>query len=67
MNTNSYLTAASATQVIDSRIREARAQRLVAEARRTTRTPRPSRFARVRRPSWLQRPAPAPVCVQAEG
>jgi hypothetical protein len=65
MNTNSYLTAASATQVIDSRIREAQLLRLAAEARRTTRTPRPRLFTKARRPSWARRPAP--VCLQAEG
>ena len=65
MNTNSYFTAASATQVIDSKLREAQAQRLVAEARRTTRTPRPRLVPRVRRPSWFRRPVQ--VCVQADG
>lgn len=62
MNTTSYLTAAVATQLIDSRLREAQSQRLVAEVRRTSRPSRTSRPAvlgsRTRR-TWLSRPATA--------
>lgn len=57
MDTTSYLTAAVATATIDSRIREARASRLVAEARRTTDTRRPEACCRPARRAWLPRPA----------
>lgn len=61
MDTTSYLTAAVATAKIDSRIREAKASRLVAEARRSpdTRQPEaccpPIRSARFPRPSMAGR------------
>lgn len=62
MNTNSYLTAAVATEHINSLVREAQTQRLVAEARRTprpSRTVRPKVFGSRTRRSWFSRPATA--------
>jgi hypothetical protein len=59
MNTNSYLTAAVATQVINSRVREAKAHRLAVEARGSSRI-RQSRPAGMRtRVPRLSRPATA--------
>jgi len=62
MNTSSYLTAAVATAQIDSRIREARNQRLVAEVRRTSRpagTTQPEACCPPTRRAWFSRPATA--------
>jgi len=57
MDTTSYLTAAVATAKIDSRIREARASRLVAEARRTPDSRQPEACCPPTRRAWFPRPA----------
>jgi len=59
MNTNSYLTAAVTSQVIDARVREAKAYRLASEARRTSSARQPRLFRSPTRPSWFPRTATA--------
>lgn len=59
MNTNTLMTASVATELISSRVRDAKARRLVVQARHASRTRHPEVAATPIRVPWFSRPATA--------